>query len=589
MNTNRLSRSISVIALLCSIGSARAATPQVSANSPTRQEIRAPRATAVEIRFDQPMDPASVDARSFRVFGRWSGPASLAFEWQDSNQRLLAHAARPFSAGETVTVFVARTLRSSTGEPLARGESWQFWIAASPAPFAFKRAGAVSTRSPGEGLVRSYGGYGGDLNSDGFSDLAVTNENSDDLRIFYNDGAGNYTTFELVPLLQDGGPSANEGADFNHDGQIDLVIGNAFADATMVLLGDGQGGFEAFVPYSTAMGVRAVGVLDLDGDACEDIVSACRTGDRLAILRGDGTGAFTLVELRNTAGIGESALAVGDADGDGILDLFLGSDPGGNIQLFLGDGEGDILLSDTAEAGGRPWVLASGDLDGDGFCDVAAAGGYASTVSIILSNGDGTLGDTDIFPAGNLTVSIDLGDLDGDGDLDIVASNLFESSWTLYMNDGNGGFGNRLDLAATAAGSCAILHDRDDDGVLDLTAVDELADELVFFEHEGDSPPAPAGLAPRILWNEPNPLSDPGNQSMAIYFHVERAGSHRMELFDVRGRLVDEIFERHWGQGDWTVSWDGRGPEGRPLRSAVYWLRLAGPGGSDARSIVLLR
>jgi hypothetical protein len=574
-----------LVALLTQCSAAQAIAPRIASHSPLIHELRAAADSSIEIQFDQAMDSLSVDARSLRAFGRWSGPSTLSFEWQDSYQRLVARPEQPFSAGETVTVFVARSLRSAEQETLEAGRSWQFWIATSPAPFAFWRKSSVSTRRQGEALVRSYGGYGGDLNDDGYGDIAVTNENSDDLRIFYNDGAGNYDSFEIQPLLDNGGPSANEGADFDHDGSIDLIIGNAFADAAMLLMGDGQGGFEEFIPHTTAMGVRALGILDLDGDACEDVVAACREGDVYAILRGDGNGGFPSIELRDTGANGESALAVGDADGDGILDVFIASNPGGDMRLLLGDGEGELIQSDVVEAGGRPWVLAAGDLNGDGLCDITAAGGYANTVSIILSEGSGNLSQPTVLPAGSLTVSIDLGDLDGDGDLDIVASNLFEGSWTLYENDGHGSFGNRLELGATAAGSCAILHDRDEDGILDLTAVDEIADELVFFEHLGDTPPTPAILAPRLLPNQPNPF----NPGTAIYFRVESPGQHRLELFDARGRFVDMLFDRHWDEGEWSVNWSGIDAFGQPTGSAVYWLRLEGPGGSDSRSIVLLR
>ena len=45
--------------------------------SPPAHSI-APTDTTVQVVFDRPIDPATVDASSFRVFGKYSGPAGSA-------------------------------------------------------------------------------------------------------------------------------------------------------------------------------------------------------------------------------------------------------------------------------------------------------------------------------------------------------------------------------------------------------------------------------------------------------------------------------------------------------------------------------
>lgn len=78
--------------------------------------------------------------------------------------------------------------------------------------------GQLSTRRPGEGSVISYGAYAGDLNDDGWSDLAILNDAANDLRVFLNDGTGQYDDFAVHPLPSGSVPSTNEGGDFNASG-----------------------------------------------------------------------------------------------------------------------------------------------------------------------------------------------------------------------------------------------------------------------------------------------------------------------------------------------------------------------------------
>jgi hypothetical protein len=44
-------------------------------------------------------------------------------------------------------------------------------------------------------LTQTYGAYAGDLDGDGWSDMILPNEESDDLRVFMNDGTGGYGPF----------------------------------------------------------------------------------------------------------------------------------------------------------------------------------------------------------------------------------------------------------------------------------------------------------------------------------------------------------------------------------------------------------
>ena len=101
--------------------------PRVLAHEPVQNALDVPRASEVRVRFSQPIDAESLDATSFQVLGRWSGVRTGTFHVSEAGRVVRFVPASPFSAGELVTVSLARTLRSTLGAPLARGYAWSFW------------------------------------------------------------------------------------------------------------------------------------------------------------------------------------------------------------------------------------------------------------------------------------------------------------------------------------------------------------------------------------------------------------------------------------------------------------------------------
>jgi len=111
-------------------------------------------------------------------------------------------------------------------------------------------------------------------------------------------------------------------------------------------------------------GVRGLCLLDLDGDAAWDIVTANRVGGgdgNLSLFVNDGSGVFGPGTALEVGGDGETACAVADANGDGIIDVFVGAIRSGEVILLLSDGRGGLRRSAAVSANGGPWMLAAGD------------------------------------------------------------------------------------------------------------------------------------------------------------------------------------------------------------------------------------
>jgi len=421
--------------------------------------------------------------RSVRVFGRWSGPADFTIDSASNPEALVIQLTDPFFYGEWITVSLSHAVRGATGDSLTAGYVLNYWTKALPGALDLVETARIGVRLPGEVHVQTYGAYAGDLNDDGWTDLAAPNELSSDVRVFLNDGAGEYDSFTIHPLVGGASPSANEGADFDNDGFIDLAVGNGGNDKLSVLIGDGVGGFVPSATYTASASVRGIAVIDINSDGSDDIITANRNGSNLALFVNDGSGSFLPPTFIETGGFGETAIAVADANNDGIQDVFVGALSSQEFFLLLGDGAGGLTLSSQIPAGGAPWMITVGDVNNDGAVDLVSANSSSNSVSVSLGDGAGGLLPVTTYPSGAFTLAIDLGDLDGDGDLDMVSSNFSGNNWNIYENFGDGTFGAVRTYPASSTGSCAVLHDRDNDGDLDMTGIDETDDLLFLFDN----------------------------------------------------------------------------------------------------------
>lgn len=448
---------------------------------PLPQKIDVLANTQIIIDFNEAVDITTVDNISFRVFGHWSGPASGSFSFENFNQKIRFIPDDQFFAGELITVNLSRNITDSAGDSLTGGYCFSFWIKTAPGTLDLTLTQIIPIRLDGESQIQSYGSYGGDLNGDGWSDLAIPNEISNDIRVFLNDKTGNYTSFAITPIPGGDSPSTNDGGDFNNDGIIDYAVGNGHNDQLTCLIGVGNGGFLGAQNYTAASSVRGLAILDLNSDGYDDIITANRLAGNISIFINRKDGTFNPAVNIDAGGSSETSCVAADANNDGFTDLFVGAYSSNEIILLLGDGNGNLTFSSKTACGGTPWMLAVGDVNGDGNVDVVCANSFSSNAGVLFGDGEGGLLPRVTYPTGFFALAIDLGDIDGDGDLDMVTSNYSSATWTIYENNGSGVFINPRTLNSSRSGSCATLHDRDNDGDLDLAGIDEIDDLLFIF------------------------------------------------------------------------------------------------------------
>jgi len=352
----------------------------------------------------------------------------------------------------------------------------------------------------------------GDLDGDGFGDLAVGADGDDD-------GGSARGAVWVLFLDADGTVSAEQ------------------------KISDTQGGFTGALGDDDYFGGAVASLGDLDGDGVGDLaVGASQDDDGgsnrgavwILFLNTDGTvkahqkisdteGGFTGT-LIDQDRFGSSLASLSDLDGDGVADLavgeifddfirgavwvlFLNADGTVKAHQKISSSEGGFSGTLDASDGFGSGLSSLEDLDGNGVRDLAV-GAYGDddggtdrgAVWILFLNANGTvnshqkISDTvggftgTLLDSDKLGIAVSsLGDLDGDGVQDLAAGASWDDDgggnrgalWVLFLNadgtvkghqkisDTQGGFTGTLDNNDRFGTSIAWLGDQDGDGLGD--------------------------------------------------------------------------------------------------------------------------
>lgn len=380
-----------------------------------------------------------------------------------------------------VDLIVADKGDSDTGG----GQGLTVFQAAGPGQFHFSR-----TIDVGLGPSALAAGY---FTGDGVLDLAVAEENSNDVTVLLNNGDG---TFQAPRSYAVGGmPMALVACDFGN-GHVDLATANSLSDDVSVLVGNGDGTFEPQLRFAVGATPESLVAADLSGDdrppdlAVGDLGSGDDFGD-ISILLGRGDGTFQ-DKVENAVGDYPQGIVTADLTGDGHVDIVTTNIATNDISVLLGNGDGTFESAKFSPAGSGPSAIAVGDFNGDGRIDLAVAdsgdlNGQGQGVSILLGNGDGTFAPPEFFETDEYGTSIVAGDFTGDGVLDLAVANSYSSSVSILLGDGRGGFTvlSPIPLLDQVSGQLSITEGDFGNGKVDLAVANQGSNSVSILMNDG--------------------------------------------------------------------------------------------------------
>jgi len=270
-------------------------------------------------------------------------------------------------------------------------------------------------------------------------------------------------------------------ADFDGDGDDDMVYLTAGWDGVTVAENDGAGGFSDVFTWEIDPGdiIGAVRWMDWNNDGLLDIVYGQEhIGDEIVQLL-LSTGGVSWVASHSGAYTDHDAfvdnLDIGDCDGDGDDDIAVsnhgydayGYALGYSIIMYRNDGSAMTMVLDTYWFSDPPNDVAFGDFDADGDLDLAVA--TKDNRPVLLYENDGSCGFTEVWSssAEEQNVAIAFVDLNGDGADDLFVANADGASHDVYLSN-HVGFDLYWEAADVSDTTSIATADYDGDGDIDV-------------------------------------------------------------------------------------------------------------------------
>ncbi|HMS40301.1 MAG TPA: VCBS repeat-containing protein, partial [Pyrinomonadaceae bacterium] len=275
----------------------------------------------------------------------------------------------------------------------------------------------------------------GKFNADNNFDLADANTNSNNVSILLGNVNGTFSAPTNFPAGIN--PISIASADFNNDTKADLAIANFggfFFGTVTILLGNGTGGFTAGTPVRTRTQPSFVAAANYNGDGNQDLIVTSFGADSVSTFSGVGNGTF-LLRQNLTTNAGPVSIEVADFGTDGFLDFAVANYNSDNVRFYTGNSTGDFTSSGSQAVGTNPISVTSGDYTGTGTKTIATALSGGNSVTVLTSNVS-----VGLFPN-----AVETADFNNDGKPDMITANSGSNDVSVLLNSCLAAKGNLFD------------------------------------------------------------------------------------------------------------------------------------------------
>lgn len=505
--------------------------PVVTAVSPAKNSYHINAAQSVSVTFNVPMNPATLNANTFMVFGSATGRHTGTYVMSAGNTVCTFTPTSAFKAGETVTVNLTSGVAANGGLILVNGYHWNYMIKSSSSTGMLSVTGEYAA---GTGAVS---GVSGDFNNDGFIDFAVVNQTAASMNIYRNNGSGIFTL--SATLSTSANPVSVITVDHDNDGDLDIAVANRNSSGTVsIFSNDGTGGFYLTSNHTVGVQPNSLATGDFDGDGDFDLAVSNGNGT-ISLLTNVGMGPYSLTGTITYPGSPFKSVRMADVNSDGTLDLICvyQSNSDGGVITYTNDGIGGFSYFNFQSISSNMYSIDVADFTGDGILDIACTGIYSAYgfAYILVGNGYGSFGQSQYFDLGinsNPTGTAVI-DIEGDGDLDILFTH--SSITQVFINNGAGSFAAGMTWAGNgSAGNGLFTADFDGNGTAEPAIINSINSVTIMKNHSmvipamGVSAVSPSKNALHIL---------PSSAISATFNKVLQTSSVNSQSFTVFGSV----------------------------------------------------
>ena len=89
-----------------------------------------------------------------------------------------------------------------------------------------------------------------------------------------------------------------------------------------------------------------------------------------------------------------------------------------------------------------------------------------------------------------------------------------------------------------------------------------------------------------ILNNVINPEQ---GDTTRLHYVLENSGTVTVQVFDLKGDIVDILHRGRQNAGEYSTTWDGRNRGGRIVARGVYFIKIVAPGISEVRKVLVVK